>query len=225
MLKAFTQYSDHGYKIYCLNEDDTVAEVTVHERHELPDSSIRYFSQYGLKLALAILPERQLMLMVTDVPCDSIDDVNRKTTMSFQFIATDKENARLLAKLAAAISCDMKGFDVFMNKILCKKEGKLTFSNSKFMEWTMAIEKEKIDFPHPFDRVADSHVSLFIYFGGSFSRSIEAYKGVLDKSITTRAVKLKWDNTLYQPEKMSRTEYIRDIIQRIIDKLGLWKNL
>jgi hypothetical protein len=223
MLSVYCQYSFAGYKIFNLTADG-VHEVTASNRQNIPQSSIKFFSHYGLKLALLINPEKRLMLMVNDIPCNELDDMGRKKTMSIQFIASDSANARTIAKLAASIIGDFPTFEKFVASLFSIKDT-LLFDYSSLNSFIEEVAKGAIECQVPIKRVYDCQSPILIYYGDDFKSSVAEYDGLISKSMLHQSIRLRWNEELQSVEAINGIDTFREYIQRILYRLHIWKSL
>jgi hypothetical protein len=223
MLNVYCQYSFAGYKIFNLTAEG-VREVTASNRFGIPQSAIKFLSHYGLKLAFTINPERQLMLMVNDIPCNELDDMGRKKGMSILFVATDDIHMRELAKLAASIVGDFSTFEKFIASLFTIEET-LKFDYEKLRAFMDEVSRGTIECQSPLDRVYNCKSPIFVYFGEDFKASITDYEGLISKAMQCQSIRLRWNAEQQSVEAINGIDVFREYIQRILYKLHIWKDL
>lgn len=223
MLSVYCQYSFVGYKIFHLTKDG-VNEVTVSNRQGIPSSTIKFLSHSGLKLALTVNPERQLMLLVNDIPCHELDDMGRKKAMSILFIASDSINARLLAKMAASIVGNFSVFETFVASLFTI-EDTLKFDYPKLQSFMEEIGKGTLTCQPPLNRVYSCKSPIFVYYGDDFKSSISEYDSLISASMQYQAIRLRWNVESQSIEPINGIEVFREYIQRVLYKLHIWRNL
>ncbi len=220
MLNVYCHYSYAGYKLYNLTKDG-VKEITSSERCGITQSSITYFSRYGLKEAYLPLPEGGRMLLVHDIPSNELDDMGRKKTSSLQLIANDKESMKYLAKIAIVIANDMRTFEKFFASLFTIDE-ELKFDYESFFKFLNGVNEENIEFEKPWDRVYEHDAPLILYNGSTLISSISEVNHLIAKNDILKSVNMKWDTESGKPLSMNVMKYVYDIIQRLLDKLNIW---
>lgn len=223
MLNIYCQYSFGGYKIFWISQSG-IREVTVTDSCHLPLSAVSFFSHDGLKMVLTMLPEKQLLMQINDISVADLDEIGRKKNMSMQFIASDRTSAKELCNLAAVAASDLSLIERFLASLIMV-DVNLNFDYDKLLQFMQEIRSNPCICDKPLDRVQNRKAPLFIYFGETFRSSIADYKELVPMAMQTRAVKLHWNTDKHCPEEMSGISVVGDFIKRIIDKLGLWKNL
>lgn len=224
MLNIYCQYSYAGYKIYRLGADG-IKEVTATKRFDLPKSSITYFSRYGLKEALLPLPEGPWMLLIHDIPTNELDDMGRKKDCSLQMIATDKKSKDKLVKMAIIIANEMSSFQKLFAAMFTIKET-LTFDYDSFQTFLSDTEShsDMHKYGKPWDRIYNQDASLILYTGSTLDASLSEVQHLINNKDKLKAVSLQWDSEACLPADMNGKECIYDIIQRILDRLNIWKD-
>ena len=224
MLNIYCQYSYAGYKIYRLYADG-IKEVTATERYDLPKSSITYFSRYGIKEALLPLPEGPWMLLVHDIPTNELDDMGRKKNCSLQIIATDKEAKSQLVKTAIIIANEMSSFQKLFAAMFAIKDT-LTFDYDSFQTFLSetGTHGDMKKYGKPWDRVYTQDAALILYSGSSLDSSLSEVQHLISDKDKMKAVSLQWDSATCRPSAMNGMKCIYDLIQRILDRLNIWKD-
>lgn len=222
MLKVYCHYSYAGYKLYNLTEDG-VKEITSSNRYGITQSSITYFSRYGLKEAFLPLPEGGWMLLIHDIPSNELDDMGRKKTCSLQFVTNDRETRLFLAKIAIVIANDMRTFEKFFASLF-SIEDELNFDYESLFKFLDGVNKENFEFEKPWDRVYNQSAPLLLYSGRTLTSSISEVNHLMRKNDILKSVNLKWDAEAGKPLSMKAMKYVYDIVQRVLDKLKIWND-
>ncbi len=222
MLRIYCHYSYAGYKLYNLSRDG-VKEITSSNRYGLTQSSITYFSRYGLKEAYLPLPESDWMLLVHDISSNELDDMGRKKNCSLQLIASGMESRLFLAKIAIAIANNMNAFENFFASLFTIDD-ELKFDYDSLSMFLDGIDKENFKFEKPWDRVYNQNAPLLLYSGNTLASSISEVNHFISKKNILKSVNLKWDAEAGRPSSMKVMKCVYDIIQRIIDKLNIWND-
>lgn len=222
MLSIYCHYSYAGYKLYNLTKEG-IKEITSSERCGITQSSIIFFSRYGLKEAYLPLPEGGWMLLIHDIPSNELDDMGRKKTCSLQFIANGKQSRLFLAKIAVILANDMNTFEKFFASLFTIEDD-LKFDYDSLLKFLDGADKKKIGYDKPWDRVYEQGAPLILYNGTTLSSSISEVKNLVSKNDLLRSVNMKWNSETNEPSSMKMIGCVYDIIQRIFDRLKIWND-
>jgi len=225
MISVYAQYSFGGYKIFRL-EKDAVLEVTRDNRMEIPDSAIKLFSHYGVKMLLAKDITGSYQLFINDIPCRESDDMGRFKRCSILLCGTSLTDAQLLRKVAIMILFELNQFENFINSLFEIKDN-LQFDYERFENFVNEIvNDESIREDRLRLAMLKKSNPIVVYTTMSSSNALEPlYLGYGKKNLNASFL-LKWDegSRSIKDRSVERIGFIH-LIYKLLSKLTtLWKN-
>lgn len=225
MISVYAQYSFGGYKIFKL-EKESVTEVTGENRTGIPDTAIKLFSHYGVKLLLAQDLYGCYQLFVNDIPCRERDDMGRAKRCSILICGTSLTDAKLLRKAAIMILFELNQFENFISSLFEIKDS-LQFDYDRFENFMNeivndeSIREDRLRFA-----MFKKSNPIVVYTTTSPSNALEIlYTGYGKKNLNASFL-LKWDedSRSIKDRSVERIGFIH-LIYRLLSKLTtIWKN-
>lgn len=224
MINTYAQYSYGGYKIFRL-ENDSVVEVTGDNRMGIPDSAIKLFSHYGVKLLLAKDTSGIYQLFINDIPCRERDDMGRAKRCSLLMCGTSLADAKVLRTVAIMILFELDQFEKFISSLFEIKDY-LQFDYNRFENFVNEIiNDESIREDKLRLAIFKKNNPIVAYTTTSSSNALEPlYLGYGKKNLNASFL-LKWDedSRSVKDRSVERIGFIH-LIYRLISKLTtIWK--
>ncbi len=225
MINIYAQYSFGGYKIFKL-EKESVIEVTADNRMGIPDSAIKLFSHYGVKLLLAKDLTGCYQLFVNDIPCMESDDMGRAKRCSILICGTSLTDAKILRKIAIMILFELDQFEQFISGLF-EINDSLLFDHVRFENFVNeTINDESIGEDRLRLAMLSKSNPIVVYATASASNALEPlYLGFGKKNLNASFL-LKWDGNSrsIKDRSVERVGFLR-LIYKLLSKLTtIWKN-
>lgn len=225
MIKIFAQYSFGGYKIFNL-DNGTVTEVTGDNRMGIPNSAIRLFSHYGIKLLYAQDIEGYYTLFINDIPCIEKDDMGRAKRCSLLLCGTSLSDAQILRKIATMILFELDQFERFISGLFAIKDS-LTFDSISFDKFFYeTLNDESILEDRLRYAMYNKTNPIVVYTTVSATGALESIYNCFGKKNLSSSFLLKWDDNSrsIKDRSVERIGFMR-LIYKLISKLTtIWKN-
>lgn len=225
MINMYSQYSFAGYKIFRLSSE-LPQEVTAANRLDLPDSAVKLFSHYGIKLLLSRDKKGYYILFINDIPCRETDDMGRLKTCSLVMVGTNLKDAQVLRRIAVMLMFELDNFEKFFNSLFTIRE-RLEFDYPKMKEF---IDKIITDQDINDDRVRKAlyfnSAPIVVYTTLKSKNAFELLEQHFDKSAFRHGFMFKWNETTRNVDNSVVEKYgFLSLLYKIINKLtSIWKN-
>lgn len=226
MIRIYCQYSFGGYKIYNVSPDG-MNEVTAKDRYCIPDSGIRLFSHYGIKLIFAQDSDGMYELFVNDIPCKEKDDIGRSKTTSLLLTGFNQSDRQQLRKLAIMIVFELKKFEDFFSGLF-KTSDRLDFNYEDFEKFIKITGSDEI---LESDRLRSGMMRrqypILVYSATKSNDVIKPLWPYFPKTVLKQAYAIKWDENTkeIQNKSVDRIGFL-SLLYRIINSItGKWKDL
>lgn len=225
MINIYAQYSFSGYKILKL-EKDSIIEVTGDNRMEIPDSAIKLFSHYGVKLVLAKDLTGYYQLFINDIPCRESDDMGRAKRCSILMCGTSMADAKILRKIAIMVLFELDQFGQFISSLFEIKDN-LLFDYKRFDHFVNeAVNDESIREDRLRTAMFSKNNPIVVYTTTISTNALEPLYLSFGKRNLNSSFLLKWDedSRCIKDRSVERIGFIH-LIYRLLSKLTvIWKN-
>ncbi len=226
MIGIYCQYSFGGYKIYNISPDG-MNEVTAKDRYGIPDSGIRLFSHYGIKLIFAQDSNGIYEMFVNDIPCMEKDDMGRSKTTSLLLTGSNQSDRRLLRKLAVMIVFELKKFEDFFSGLF-KTSDRLDFNYENFDKFIkVTVDEEVLESDRLRSGMMSRPYPILVYSTTDSNDAVKPLYPYFSKTALKQAYIMKWDENTKEIRNRSvdRIGFL-SLLYRIINSItGKWKDL